>query len=126
MVDRAESLAAVCTKLGLSRSRIVKWLNKDFADEYADAKQERAEHLADLLTDACDIVLEGNNYDHSKVALAKLQVDTLKWIASKLKPQSFGDFQRISVPVPWETGHGGIQVSVVKYQLEDDADRSTH
>ena len=68
-----------------NRSSVHKWLaeNKDFSDQYARAKDNQADTLADEL-----IYIADNAEDVQK---ARLQVDTRKWVASKLKPKKYGD-----------------------------------
>lgn len=116
MEDRIVALIATST-LGLKRIcseeeglphydtiRVHIQNNKEFSDRYARAKEEQADVLADEMieiADNCtdDVALisvskdgeakEGVN--HSAINRARLQIDTRKWIASKLKPKKYGD-----------------------------------
>lgn len=47
---------------------------------------------------------------------AKLQIDTFKWFAARLKPRTYGDFRRSNL-----SGEGGepLQVEVVNYSKPD-------
>jgi hypothetical protein len=90
-----ESLRAICLSDDMpSRSTVFKWLNDNqyFSDQYARAKEEQAEALAD------DIIAIADQYDTAKDTLqpdliqrAKLRIDSRKWVASKLKPKKYGD-----------------------------------
>ena len=87
---------------------IKKWIRLDkrenesdtegFATLYARAKEEQADSLVEeMLTiadDASKDTLAGEFGEHGNavaVARARLQVDTRKFIASKLKPKKYGD-----------------------------------
>lgn len=82
-------------------STIFKWLNdnKDFAEQYAHARDAQADTLADEIVDIAD---DGSNdymerddgsteYNGDAVARSKLRVDARKWVAAKLKPKKYGD-----------------------------------
>lgn len=62
-----------------------KWLenDKNLAEYYARAKADQSDFLVDEALDIAD-----NAKDYNK---ARLQVDTRKWIASKLKAKKYGD-----------------------------------
>ena len=71
-------------------STFYRWLNEDekrggsLREEYARAREDQAETLADrLIATAAD-----PSIDHNR---ARLIVDAQKWVASKLKPKKYGD-----------------------------------
>lgn len=81
-----ESLRAICTEENMpNRSSVHLWLSihKSFSDQYALAKLEQADTLAD------DIIYIADNAKDANIA--RLQIDTRKWAASKLKPKKYGD-----------------------------------
>jgi hypothetical protein len=98
------------------RTAVYNWLDKskEFADKYARAVEDRAESLAEeILTIADD---DSGDYgfkkvrneegesaevfiDKDNIQRAKLRVDSRKWIASKLFPKKYGDYQRIEAQV---------------------------
>jgi hypothetical protein len=85
-IMNGESLRSIVTDEGMpNRSSVHKWLaeNKAFSDQYARAKDNQADTLAD------EIMFIADNAED--VQKARLQVDTRKWIASKLKPKKYGD-----------------------------------
>lgn len=83
---------------------IFNWMrtNKEFLEQYARAKEESADALADEILDIAD---DGSNdwmeihkggysstiVDQEAVQRSKLRVETRKWVASKLKPKKYGD-----------------------------------
>lgn len=82
-------------------SSMFKWLreNKEFSEQYARAKQESADAMAE---DILDIADDGTNdymeredggvaYNGDSVQRARLRVDTRKWLMSKMKPKKYGD-----------------------------------
>src|ERR1044072_1702714 len=72
-----------------ARSTVHMWLanNEAFMDKYAKAKDTQADTLADEMQYIADNVIA----DKDAVAKARLQVDTRKWVAAKLKPKKDGD-----------------------------------
>ena len=97
-----ESLRAICRDDHMpNKSTVFRWLyvNQIFRDQYARAKEEQADTLAD---DILDIADDGRNdtyidddgkkrVDFDAIQRSRLRVDTRKWIASKLKPKVYGD-----------------------------------
>lgn len=107
-----ESLRAICSDDEMpNRATVFRWLNKykEFSDQYARAREEQAEALADDLVDIadeqCTMVRadkhgtkadddEGNTevvFDATAVARNRLRIDARKWVAAKLKPKKYGD-----------------------------------
>ncbi len=79
-------------------STVFKWIreNKEFMQQYARAKEESADALAEEILDISDesigVIKKGAAKKSSALAQAqRLRVDTRKWIASKLKPKKYGD-----------------------------------
>ena len=85
-IMNGESLRSIVSDADMpNRSSVHKWLaeNKEFSDQYARAKDNQADTLADEIMFIADTAED--------VQKARLQVDTRKWIASKLKPKKYGD-----------------------------------
>jgi hypothetical protein len=79
-------------------SSIFKWLreHKEFAEQYARAKELQTEKLADELVEIADDEsndVSGELKMPNSVAVqrARLKVDTRKWLLSKLQPKKYGD-----------------------------------
>lgn len=92
-----DGLKTICDRYKIHPSTVFDWLadegKKDFADMYARAKAEQAHFIVDEMVriandgskDATPFV--GGNF----VQRDKLRVDTLKWVATKLLPDKYGD-----------------------------------
>jgi hypothetical protein len=108
-IMEGESLRSIVSDDGMpNRSSVHLWLsqNKEFSDQYVRAKDNQADTLADDL-----LFIADNAEDINK---ARLQVDTRKWVASKLKPKKYGDKLDLDANLS-----GNITIQTVKY---DDTD----
>lgn len=101
-----KSIVTICKKNKKfpSYDTIYKWIreNKEFAENYARAKQAQAEKLMDQIHDEEDklekLVLDDEIDPKTKNALVqtyRLKIDNLKWILCKLLPKKYGDRQQI-------------------------------
>lgn len=100
-----ESLRSICRDDHMpSAATVCRWQveRSEFAEQYARARAAQADTLADELLDIADD-------DAEDVNRSRLRVDARKWIASKLKPKSYGD--------KMDVNHGGN----VNVTLESDA-----
>ena len=72
-----------------SKTSIYKWLNERsvFTDMYREAISQRADYHFDEMLDIADDVIA----ESAEVAKAKLQIDTRKWILSRMNPRKYGD-----------------------------------
>lgn len=112
------SLRSVCREdWAPSTQTVFRWLreHEGFRDQYARAKEEAADALADEITEIAD---DGRNdwmekldkdgtpvgwlLNGEAVSRSKLRVDSRKWLASKLKPKRYGDKLEVG-----GTGPGG-------------------
>jgi hypothetical protein len=98
-----DSLVTICKGCGIDYSTFRKWMHDDDAKEeserkglsssYARAKESQADYLADLMIEVAfedgddEKPFVGTNH----IQRDRLKVDTLKFIASKLKPRKYGD-----------------------------------
>lgn len=82
------------------RRTVLRWLesSSDFRHQYARAREAlmdwySEEILKIAFDDAGDVFIDGEKVvnDHARVQRARLKVDTLKWIMSKLAPRRYGD-----------------------------------
>jgi len=115
------SLRSVCRDEGMpSMTVVMGWLrlSPEFQQQYARAKDEAADALVEEMLDIADTPLEGVTEKFEMVKMPnpddpelpdveefriverkvedmlghrKLQVDTRRWVASKLKPKKYGD-----------------------------------
>lgn len=83
---KGRSLRAICQDEGTPSAETVNnWLSEDsaFAEQYAHARARQADHYADEITEISDTELDANR--------ARVRIDARKWVASKLKPGTYGD-----------------------------------
>jgi hypothetical protein len=85
-----------CEAAGLSQSTFNLWVNEDaeLAAEYARAREDLIERIANEVIELSDAdvgMLPDGKKDWAAVQKHKLQVDTRKWLLSKLAPKKYGD-----------------------------------
>lgn len=99
------SLRTVCKADDMPNAATVfLWIqrHKEFCEQYARAKEEAADALAEEILDIADEGsndwMENNDPDNpgykangEHIQRSRLRVDTRKWYASKLKPKKYGD-----------------------------------
>jgi hypothetical protein len=101
-LSNGQSLRSICLADDMPDKRTVfRWLrqHQEFCHQYARAKEESADVLADEILDIADdgtgdmtVDQEGNErVNNENIQRSRLRVDARKWIASKLKPKKYGD-----------------------------------
>lgn len=97
-IVEGKSLRSICRAKDMpSASSVFKWLrdNEEFSQQYARAKEEQAEALADEIIDIADGKKAKYEEGEADVNRDRLAVDARKWVASKLKPKKYGDSQTL-------------------------------
>jgi len=86
-IESGLSLRATAEKNGISKALILRKVRdvESFRDQYARAKEIQLEQMADDITTIAD---SADAADHQ---VARLRVDTRKWLLSKLVPKKYGD-----------------------------------
>jgi hypothetical protein len=95
------SALKACQAAGVNQSTFNDWLNDDakLAADYARAREELIERMAQEVLDLSDSdvgMLPDGKKDWAAVQKHKLQVDTRKWLLSKLAPKKYGDKIEVS------------------------------
>ncbi len=98
-IANGQSMRGVCREKGMpSLSTVFKWIREipEFTQQYARATEERTEaHAEDTLEISDNSVKLAQSVDPKAagavVQAARLQVDTRKWLMSKMKPKKYGD-----------------------------------
>jgi hypothetical protein len=90
-----------CKAAGVNQSTFNDWLNADpaLAADYARAREDLLEMMASDLLDIADRPVgstESGGTDSGAVADKKVQIDTRKWLLSKLAPKKYGDKIEVS------------------------------
>lgn len=115
-IAEGDSLNSICKEKGFpSISTVFDWLIKkpNFSDKYAKAKEEQAEKYADEIVDIADKASSEN------VQVARLQIDTRKWVASKLKAKKYGDSTQIKHADADGEKLTGLDVSIIPSKHTD-------
>lgn len=92
-----KSLRRICKEEKVSVQTVLNWLNdetkSEFLAQYTRAREAQADYLADKMLEVAfrrsgdDTAFVGINRIHRD----RVIIDTLKFIASKLKPKKYGD-----------------------------------
>jgi hypothetical protein len=90
-----------CVKVGVPQSTLNHWLNDDaeLAADYARAREELHEFIAAEIVAIADAPVPSNEkggLDPGAIQKQRLQVDTRKWLLSKLAPKKYGDKIEVS------------------------------
>lgn len=96
------------------RHTVFRWLGEHevFRSQYARAKEEAADALADDIVDIADQpppLTAMGTLDSAGVQHQRLRVDARKWIAAKLKPKKYGEKAEVE-----HKGNVGLTVNVVR------------
>lgn len=101
-ISAGQHMAGYCAENSIPYTTVRDWMARDEGRSamYARAREDRADKLADeivAISDELDVVtkVDGEEtrlqLDPVAVARNRLRVDARKWVASKLKPRTYGD-----------------------------------
>lgn len=101
-VERGDSLVKACATHGVNRTSLLNRMGRDsrLGDRYARAKSMGIDVMAEeiiALADAPVPQLPAGGVDGAAVRQRQLQIDSRKWILSKLAPKVYGDRLDVSV-----------------------------
>lgn len=85
-IANGESLRKICDEPPMPvRTTVRTWLlnNGEFQTRYARAREDQADHFAEMIIDVA--------FSSSDPQMGRLQMDALKWTASKMAPRKYGD-----------------------------------
>lgn len=90
------SLRKSCIEADVSISTFLLWVseNESLADQYTCAREAMIDKIADETIEIADTPVgttDNGSTDSGAVQKQKLQVDTRKWLLSKLAPKKYGD-----------------------------------
>lgn len=100
-----QSMRTVCAQEDMpAMSSVFKWLreNEEFSQQYAKAKEESSDAMAEDLLHIADTPVMGEIKtikpdgtveikQDEMLGHRRLQVDTRKWLMAKMKPKKYGD-----------------------------------
>jgi hypothetical protein len=125
--DKPESLRSICRDDEMpAMGTVMRWLAKypDFRDQYARTREAQAEvqqeeilEISDNCTDDVQLLIGSEDgglgrINHSAIARAKLQIDTRKWLMSKMQPKKYGDKTVLSNDPENPLPSGNVTVAV--------------
>lgn len=107
-VASGESLQSYCTNNGFSPVTMLRWINADpkRAEDYAHARDVRADLTFDRLDDLSDDAVAADNA--VTVAGLRLKCDNIKWKLARMNAKKYGD--RIQNDTTIEAGAGLLGV----------------
>jgi len=89
-----------CQAAGVPQSTFSRWCDDDatLAESYARAREDLIERMATEIMDISDqdVGITDGKKDWAAVQKHKLQVDSRKWLLSKLAPKKYGDKLELS------------------------------
>jgi hypothetical protein len=111
-----------CQAAGVPQSTFTTWLldDADLAERYTRAREALIEKMASDLMEIADTPVgstESGATDSGAVQKQRLQVDTRKWLLSKLAPKRYGDKLELS-----GDQESPLQVQVIKRTIIDPKD----
>ena len=86
--------------IGTTRYKFNEWLreSKELSNQYAHAASMRADIMFDEIIEISDkqekdiMIIDGvERVDHNQINRNRLQIDSRKWILSKMNPKKYGD-----------------------------------
>jgi len=97
----AQSCYKACQAAGVAIGTFYEWVNSDalLAERYAQARNSLIEHIASeamAIADEPAALLPTGAIDSAAVQKQRLQIDTRKWLLSKLAPKKYGDKIEVS------------------------------
>ena len=84
--------------------------NEEFCQQYARAREAREQLLFDQLLELSDGVVP----EATEIAKARLQIDSRKWVLSRMNPKKYGD--RVQQEV---SGSIGAEVTLIERIIID-------
>ncbi len=100
IANSSKSLRTISLEFNVPLRTLLDWLstNKEFSQQYAQAKEQQADFLAEEMIEIADDSANDTIYtdkgpieNREWTNRSRLRVDTRKWIASKLKPKKYAD-----------------------------------
>lgn len=95
------SLRKSCLASGTTAQSFIRWCDDDksLSERYAHAREAMIDKMADELLDIADTPAKTNengSIDNGAVQEKRLQIDTRKWVLSKIAPKKYGDKLEVS------------------------------
>jgi uncharacterized protein YhaN len=101
LMRKGNSAFKACQIVGIPQSTLSEWLNNNPAlvEEYTRAREDLHEYIAAEIISIADAPVgstESGATDNGAVQKQRLQIDSRKWLLSKLAPKKWGDKLELS------------------------------
>jgi len=96
-IQEGQSINAIQKTNGIPDSNtLYRWLNKDadFRDNYVRARETQAVFYAEKIGNVIQDLKNSSEQSRELTDIARLEIDSYKWIASKLLPKVYGTNQQ--------------------------------
>lgn len=112
-LTEGESLRSVCADTGLAIGTVLLWCKShpEFAEHYARATEIRAHRMVDEMRE-----IAAGVRDQASAARARLEIDVIKWQASKMLPKVYGDKLETTVQGP---NGGPVEFTEIRRTIVD-------
>ena len=97
------SLREVCRSNEWPLTTVYDWLNREYAEQYADAQARRADYYFDEMLEIADETPP----DKDAIAAARLRIDTRKWVMSRMNPKKYGEKVDVAMSGGTKVTHDG-------------------
>lgn len=128
-MSEGAGLREICAEPGMpSRSTVLRWIkdNKERSDHYQQAREAGFDWIAEEIIRISDDATGDNITEerdgksvtlpnHANVQRARLQVDSRKWILSKIAPRKYGDKVELLTATAEPGAAGDNQATVFKW-----------
>lgn len=92
-LSNGETLSSITESMGITQKCVYDWCKRypEFSRRYNESKQDQVTSLLNKLLDEVSVV------QNDQALAARVKSDLIKWYASKIAPQQFGDSKRIEL-----------------------------
>lgn len=100
-MENGQSFCAACRAEDLNPPTVIKWIRKEYRDEYEEAQKIRALVLEDQIieegdNDFNDVLPDGKS-NAAAVARSRLKCDNRKWLLGKMNPKHYGEQVNVGI-----------------------------
>ena len=92
-IREGKSIDQMTNEKGIpSVNTVYKWLNKDavFCEEYTHARKQQVKYYGEKIERVITELKADTEPSREKTDIARLEIDSLKWIAARMQPKVYG------------------------------------
>ena len=131
-IEQGESMREICKdKNSPDDNTLYRWLNKDkqFREQYARAREQQALFYTEKIEKVIVELKNSGDYTREDIDVARLEIDSYKWVASKLLPKVYGTNQQqtnVQVNIAPVTGMQIIDITPEETKIPENQDPNSH